>query len=115
MAVTRLHYAKWGARQVSGASAYGVVVSFEKIEDAMVQTENEEDGSVCRAVPYDSRVRIVFCVQTDARTRPPSTGSRIVVDNEIGWVQHAETIEQNTAFRKIRVTMERYKNCDTPG
>ena len=115
MAVTALHYAKWGTRQVPGAATYGVVTSFEKISDMMSQNETDEDGAVCRMVMYDERTRIVFCVQASASATVPEIGRHITVDGVSGWIQHAELIEQNQAFKKIRITMEKYKNCDTVG
>ena len=115
MEVTTLHLAKWGTRQVSGAATYGVVTSFERISDMMSQNETNEDGAVCRVVMYDVRSRIVFCVQASANATLPEVGKQITVDGVGGWIQHAELIEQNQAFKKIRITMEKYKNCDTVG
>lgn len=36
----------------------------------------------------------------------------MTVDGRTGWVQHAEVVEPNRAFKKIRVTLESYANCD---
>lgn len=110
-----MHLAKWGARQISGASTYGVVTSFEKISDMMSQNETNENGAVCRVVIYDERTRIVFTVMASEATEKPEPGTQMSIDGKACWVQHSEVIEQNQAYKKIRVTAERYKNCDTLG
>lgn len=115
MAVTTLHLAKWGTRQVPGAASYGVVTSFEKIVDLMTQNETDEKGAVCRVVEYDARTRIVVCVQASATATMPQVGKQIVIDGENGWVNHAEVIEQNQSFKKIRITLEKFKECDAIG
>lgn len=115
MAATTIHIAKWGARQVPGASTYGVVTSLERIEDSMTQTETDEQGAVCRVVRYDRRTRVAFCVQASATAKPPKSGENMSVDGIQGWVMNAEVVEQNQAFKKIRVTLETYENCNTLG
>lgn len=112
MAVTTSHVAKWGVGEKRGATA-GVVTSFERIDDPLIQHETDADGAVCRAKRYDTRRRTVFTVQVRAGTEPPETGANMTVDGRTGWVQHAEVVEQNRAFKKIRVTLESYANCDT--
>ena len=113
--ITKNHVAKWGLRHVIGASSFGVITSLEKISDLMVQTETDESGAVCRAVPYDNRERIVFTVMASESTDKPEPGTQMSIDGKACWVQHSEVIEQNQAYKKIRVTAERYKNCDTLG
>ena len=116
MAVSQLpNLAKWGTNQKSGASSYGILVSYEEIDELMTQTETDEDGAVCRVVPYDKRYRTVFAVQAGPTTQKPAVGVEITVEGRKGWVQHSEVIEQNKAFKKIRVTMESYQKCDTLG
>lgn len=115
MAITRLRVASWGLRQITGATTYGVVTSLEVVDDLMSQNETDETGAVCRVVEYDRRKRLMFTVQAAATTNPPEIGMPITVNSVKGWVQHTEVIEQNQAFKKIRVTMECFKNCDTIG
>lgn len=112
MAVTTNHIAQWGVGQKSGATS-GVVTSFERIDDSMFQQETDTKGAVCRMKKYDSRHRIVFTVQAAASTEPPETGANMTVAGQQGWVVHAEVIEQNRAFKKIRVTLESYAGCKT--
>ena len=116
MAVSQLpNLAKWGTNQKPGASSYGILVSYEEIDELMTQTETDEDGAVCRVVSYDKRYRTVFAVQAAQTTKKPVVGEAITVEGRRGWVQHSEVIEQNRAFKKIRVTMESYAKCDDIG
>lgn len=115
MAVQNTPIARWGVASTGGASGYGVVVSMETIRDALVQNETDENGAVCRSVLYDERYRVMFCCQTAANTTPPALGASISVGGISGYVIHTEVVEQNTAFRKLRVTVESYRNCQQVG
>lgn len=115
MAVQNTPIARWGVASNGGAAGYGVVVSMETIKDALIQNETDEKGAVCRSVLYDERFRAMFCCQTAATTSPPALGASITVGGISGYVIHTEIVEQNTAFRKLRVTVEGYKNCTHVG
>lgn len=108
--------ATWGVTSVSGevGSVKGVVTDFtltrENIETSDVQ--NEEGMAVLRKI-IEEHCTIDATITCKNDVTPPKTGDTITIDNTKYFITSATKTESNQNWTSIRISAEKYTNCDT--
>ena len=113
---TTTSLAVWGVQvdtpsDIAGATE-GFITSFDKNSEMMVGTEQNELGAVIGQHKYDEKTTVSFSLIVAKDVKPPTVGKQITIDSVKYYVTSAAVTESNSDFRKLRVTAERYKDCD---
>ena len=102
--------ASWGVSAGNGELS-GVLVEYSESVEAILGTEQNEIGSVIGQAQYDEHTTVNATVQVPVDATPPEPGASITINGKSGYVRSAEIAESNTNYRRIRVTVECYRNC----
>ena len=110
-----------GATEALEAEASARAAADETLKDDL-------QGQIDAAVDAIPKVSLVEQTETQATTTTNEAGevvetvatnktgkATVSVGGDSGYVIHTEVVEQNTAFRKLRVTVESYRNCQQVG
>lgn len=111
MAATTTHTASWGVSGTVG-SVSGIATDIDINGQALIGLEQNEVGAVVGAAHYDDHTTVSATVLVAASTAKPTLGSQATIAGVTGFVTGAEVVENNMSYRKIRVTIEAYENCD---
>lgn len=111
--VTTTKTASWGVSSGLGANTVvsGVVTDFEDSCEPVLAPEQNEVGSTINQTMYDKHFTCSFTVQVAAGTARPKGGDSIQVNGKSWYVTSSRITENNTSYRKIAVTAERYVLC----
>lgn len=90
----------------------GYITSFDKNSEMMVGDEQNELGAVIGKHKYDEKSTVTVSLIVAADVEPPTIGKQITIDNVKYYVTSAAVTESNSDFRKLRVTAERYEDCE---
>lgn len=90
----------------------GVITDLSISQSALTGAEQNEVGSIIQQTLYDVHSTITVTVGVDSDEQPPDIGQQVTIANVKYYVTSAEIIESNSAYRKIRITAERYSNCE---
>lgn len=103
--------ASWGVSgRVTGVT--GIVTSIGVSEDPVLAPEYNEVGAVVKQTKYDEHTTLTATIEVAKSVELPGQGDQITINGKQGYVKTAELAEENTAYRKITVTAEFYKNCN---
>lgn len=112
-AINQSKWASWGID--TGLTAQevvaGVVTDFEDSSEPVLAPEQNEVGSTINQTMYDKHFTCSFTVQVKKGVAKPKAGDSITVANKSWYVTSARITENNTSYRKIAVTAERYVHC----
>ena len=90
----------------------GVVTDLSISESALTGAEQNEVGSIIQQTLYDVHSTVTVTVGVASDEQPPDIGGQVTIANVKYYVTSAEIIESNSSYRKIRITAERYSNCE---
>ncbi len=121
MANTKSSIATWGVTKgpFTGIAATntGIITSYDETTEMMVGSEQNEIGAVIGQHKYDEKTTITMTLIVADSVEMPTIGKKITLSGTdsgatAGYVTSATVTESNTDFRKLRVTLEKYTNCD---
>lgn len=111
--VTTVKTASWGISTALGQSVVaGVVTDWDDGEEPSLQPEQNEMGSVINQTMNDIHYTANMTVQVKAETDKPAAGTQVSIDGTAWYVTSSRVTESNNAYRKIAVSLERYKLCN---
>lgn len=90
----------------------GYITSFDKNSEMMVGDEQNELGAVIGKHKYDEKSTVTVSLIVAAGVEPPTIGKQITIAGVKYYITSASVVESNSDFRKLRVSAERYKDCD---
>lgn len=105
--------ASWGVGVSSPVPGDNVIVEYSEASEAILGTEQNEEGAVIGQKMYDRHWTATATVQAAAGVEPPAIGSQVTANGEAWYVKSAEVVESNTNYRRIRMTLERYEHCNS--
>lgn len=111
MADTKTATASWGVTAEKPSGVTGVLVEFNEDSEPVLGTEQNEKGAVIGQARYDERFTASLTVQVPADADPPDPGDTVSIGGKDYYVKSAGVAESNTAYRRIRITAERYREC----
>lgn len=105
--------ASWGVTTGLDAqtTVSGVVTDWEDSAEPVLAPEQNEVGSVINQTMYDKHFTCSFTVQVKAATAKPKAGTAVTAAGKTWYVTSSRVTENNTSYRKIAVTAERYVHC----
>ena len=115
MATTK-SLAVWGVQVETptdiASTTEGYITSFDKNSEIMVGDEQNELGAVIGKHKYDEKSTVTVSLIVAAGVEPPPIGKQITIAGVKYYITSASVVESNSDFRKLRVSAERYKDCD---
>lgn len=90
----------------------GYITSFDKNSEMMVGDEQNELGAVIGKHKYDEKSTVTVSLIVAADVEPPTIGKQITIAEGKYYITSASVVESNSDFRKLRVSAERYKDCE---
>lgn len=117
MARTKTQTASWGVSDsvATGITniVSGVVTDFDETAENVLAQEQNEIGSTIGQILYDQHFTANMTIQVAAGTEKPDAGAQITIGGKQYYVTSSRVTENNTSFRKIAVTAERYTYCNS--
>lgn len=101
--------ASWGVTETSPVT--GVITDFEEGVETVLAPEQNEVGSIINQTMYDKHFTASATIQVAKGTEKPKAGSAIMMKSKSYYVTSSRVTENNTSYRKISVTAERYEHC----
>ena len=121
MANTKSSIATWGVTKGPftgiAATGSGIITSYDETTEMMVGSEQNEIGAIIGQHKYDEKTTITMTLIVADSVEMPTVGKKITLSgtdsaSTAAYVTSATVTESNTDFRKLRVTLEKYTNCE---
>lgn len=121
MANTKSSLATWGVTKGPftgiAATGSGIITSYDETTEMMVGSEQNEIGAIIGQHKYDEKTTITMTLIVADSVEMPTVGKKITLSGtdssaKVAYVTSATVTESNTDFRKLRVTLEKYTNCE---